>query len=105
MDGVARRKLTVTSTGPLVRSTSWNGVVAGDAVVVNSPKELRQKWIFVAHVTHRESGEEWIEVRGGREGEMKGRSFRPELIYPSHAKRGSQLRTPSLAEAPQLPLN
>ena len=60
--------------------------------------------MFVAHVRNEKSGEEWVEVRGGRVGEAKGRSFRPELIFPLAAKRGPHLDGLSLADAPQLPL-
>jgi hypothetical protein len=76
----------------------------GDPVAVNGPKERRQTWVFVAHVVNEVSGEEWVEVRGGRSGESKGRSFRPELIYPASARRGARLEGSSLSVAPQLPL-
>ena len=94
----------VTRHGHVVRSSRWNGVSAGDAVVVGAPKERRQHWVFVAHVVNESTNDEWVEVRGGRVGEAKGRSFRPEAIYPGSAKRGSRLVGMSLAEAPQLPL-
>lgn len=94
----------VTRRGNLVRSTHWHGVRAGDAVVVDGVKERRQHWVFVAHVHNEASNEEWIEVRGGRTGEAKSRSFRTELIYPSNAKRRSRVIGLSLANAPQLPL-
>ncbi|MGC1420484.1 MAG: hypothetical protein WA786_10255 [Acidimicrobiales bacterium] len=90
--------------GNLVRSTQWAGLRSGDVVVVDGVKERRQSWVFVAHVLNEATSEEWIDVRGGRVGEAKGRSFRPELIYPSGAKRGSRLVGLPLAVAPQLPL-
>ncbi len=71
----------------------------GDAVVVNSPKERRRNWTFVAHVLNEASGEEWVEVRGGRPGEAKGRAFLPDLIYPARARRGSRIEGLSLAKA------
>ena len=77
----------------------------GDAVVVDGVKERRQQWVFLAHVLNEDTGDEWIEVRGGRVGEAKGRSFRPELIYPIGAKRGARLVGLPLAFAPQLPMN
>lgn len=89
----------------VVRLRTWSGLVEGDPVVVNTPKESRQQWVFVAHGRNESSGEEWVEVRGGRPGEGRGRSFRPELIYPLGAKRGSRLTGQSLYDAPQLPLN
>ena len=76
----------------------------GDAVVVDGVKERRQHWVFLAHVLNEETGDEWVEVRGGRVGEAKGRSFRPELIYPAGARRGARLVGQSLAIAPQLPI-
>ena len=76
----------------------------GDPVVVDGVKERRQFWVFVAHVVNEATGDEWVEVRGGRVGEAKGRSFRPDVIYPGNAKRGSRLVGLSLADAPQLPI-
>jgi hypothetical protein len=72
-------------------------------VVVDGVKERRQSWVFVAHVTNTQTNEEWVEVRGGRSGEAKGRSFRPHVIFPSTAKKGSRIVGQSLVDAPQLP--
>ncbi len=63
-----------------------------------------QHWVFVAHVVNQDNGEEWVEVRGGRKGEMKGRSFAPDRIFPAHARRAARQVAASLAVAPQLPL-
>jgi hypothetical protein len=93
---------TVTRQGNLVRSTRWAGLRDGDPVVVDGVKERRQNWVFVAHVLNEATGDEWIDVRGGRTGESKGRSFRPDLIYPNGAKRGSRLVGLPLSRAPQL---
>lgn len=98
-----KRRPTTTRHGNTVRSTRWAGLVAGDAVVVDGPKERRQHWQFVAHVVNEATQDEWVEVRGGRTGESKGRAFRPELIYPASARRGSRLVGLPLAQAPQLP--
>jgi len=95
---------TVTRRGNLLRSNRWNGVRPGDAVLVADAKVRRQEWVFVAHVVNEGTGDEWVEVRGGRPGEAKGRSFRPEVIYPTSARRGSRLVGPSLATAPRLAL-
>jgi len=95
---------TETHQGNLIRSTQWAGVRTGDAVVVDGVKG-RQSWVFVAHVVNEVTSEEWVDVRGGRVGESKGRSFRPDLIYPSGAKKGSRLVGLPLALAPQLPLS
>ena len=97
-----RKRSEVTRRGNLVRSTRWHGVSEGDVVVVDGAKERRQHWVFVAHVVNESTNDEWVEVRGGRTGEAKGRSFRPELIYPIGSKKGSRLVGLSLAEAPQL---
>lgn len=99
-----RKRPVVTRQGNLVRSTNWAGVTAGEAVIVDGAKERRQSWVFVAHVRNELTNDEWIEVRGGRAGEAKGRSFRPELIYPSSAKKGARLRGLPLAVAPKLPI-
>jgi hypothetical protein len=99
-----KQRAEVTRHGHVVRTTRWNGVRAGDAVVVDGVKERRQHWVFVAHVVNEYTNDEWVEVRGGRVGEAKGRSFRPDVIYPGSAKKGSRLVGMSLAEAPQLPI-
>jgi hypothetical protein len=88
--------------GEITRSNAWHGVRAGDVVVVNTNKERRQNWAFVAHAHNVTTGDEWIEVRGGRRGESKGRSFRPDLIYPGSSRRGSRVVGLSLDLAPQL---
>lgn len=87
-----------------MRSTKWAGLVTGDVVAVDGAKERRQSWVFVAHVTNTQTDEEWVEVRGGRNGDMKGRSFRPELIFPIATKKGGRIEGQSFASAPQLPL-
>jgi hypothetical protein len=99
-----RKRVAVTRQGNLERSSRWAGVQAGDAVVVDGLKERRQQWVFVAHVRNVATQDEWVEVRGGRSGEAKGRSFRPELIYPGSAKKGSRLVGLPLCLAPQLPI-
>ena len=103
-NGSMRREETVTRHGHIVRSKEWHGVRSGDPVVVNAPKERRQQWTFVAHGLNEATGDEWVEVRGGRVGEMKGRSFRPEMIYPSCSRKGARVVGLSLATAPQLAL-
>ncbi|HEY5303573.1 MAG TPA: hypothetical protein VIJ86_05905 [Acidimicrobiales bacterium] len=99
-----KKRAVVTRQGHLLRSTKWAGLVTGDAVVVDGVKERRLSWVFVAHVTNAHTNEEWVEVRGGRNGEMKGRSFRPEMIFPVAAKKGGRIVGQSFASAPQLPL-
>jgi hypothetical protein len=104
-NGKVAKDKTVIRRGQIVRSSRWNGVRCGDPVVVNGLRERRQQWTFVAHVLNEATGEEWVEVRGGRVGESKGRSFRPDLIFPSGARRGSKVVGLSLARAPQLSLD
>ena len=99
-----KKRPTISRNVNLVRSTMWNGVSSGEPVVVDGVKERRQTWVFVAHVRNESSGEEWVEVRGGRRGEAKGRSFRPEMIFPAGSKRGSRLVGMSLYSAPRLPM-
>jgi hypothetical protein len=99
-----RREQIVTRHGQIVRSKEWHGVRYGDAVVVNGTKERRQQWVFVAHVLNEATGDEWVEVRGGRVGEMKGRSFLPEMIFPHGSRKGARVVGLSLATAPQLSL-
>jgi hypothetical protein len=103
-NGGMSKKPAVVRRGLIVRSSQWNGVREGDAVVVNSTKERRQRWTFVAHVVNEATGDEWVEVRGGRVGEAKGRSFRPDVIFPSESRKGSRIEGLSLARAPKLPL-
>ena len=93
----------VTHQGHLARSTKWAGLTTGDAVAVDGVKERRQSWVFVAHVTNTQTNEQWVEVRGGRNGEAKSRSFRTEMIFPLTAKKGGRIIGQSLADAPQLP--
>jgi hypothetical protein len=100
-----RRDNPVSRHGAIVRSKAWNGVRYGDVVVVNGPKERRQHWTFVAFAVNESTGEEWVEVRGGWTGESKGRSFRPEMIFPQGSRKGSQIVGLSLASAPQLALD
>jgi len=88
--------------GRLVRSSSWAGLSPGDPVDVAGTRLRSAHFEFVAHVRHAASGEEWIEVVGGRPGDRKLRSFRPEQVFPPKQKGRAQ--PASLAEAPRLPL-
>jgi hypothetical protein len=93
----------------LERSESWNGLRAGDPVVVSGIPVRGARWEFRAHVVNRHNGTESIEVVGGRPGDRTVRSFSVERIYAT-TKKGSKGRSgrtvagqPSLVEAPQLP--
>ncbi|MBU6496170.1 MAG: hypothetical protein KGR42_07160 [Acidobacteria bacterium] len=96
------RRIT-THQGHLVRSTQWSGISTGDEVLVDIDRGRQRHWVFVAHVVNSKTGDEWVEVRGGRPGELKGRAFRPEQIFPVGAERKGRLVGPSLLDAPQLP--
>lgn len=90
----------------LRRSSSWAGLRAGDPVTVRDTRLRAASWEFVAQVENLTTGERWIEVVGGRRGDRKLRSFRPEQVYPVTSRSGRSGRSapPSLADAPQLPL-
>jgi hypothetical protein len=81
----------------------------GDAVEVQGVKMRSATWKFVAHVRNTQSGAEWIEVVGGRDGDRTLRSFLPEQVFPPGTRkasgrgRGTASAQASLAEAPQLP--
>ena len=85
----------------LVRSATWAGLQRGDPVAITGSSR-RATWAFVAHVRNRGTGDEWVEVVGGRAGEHMVRSFPPDQVFPPGNRPGST--TASLADAPQLPL-
>jgi len=85
----------------LQRRPRWAGLVPGDPVQVTGTRIRGATWSFVAYVCNTTSGEEWIEVVGGRTGDRKVRSFRPDQLYAVSARPGHD---PSLADAPGLPL-
>jgi hypothetical protein len=111
---VTRRKKVavaeVGTRGQLRRSTTWAGLKRGDPVDVTGTRLRRATWAFVAHVTNLETGEEWVEVVGGRSGDRSVRSFHPSQLFPprptTSGGRGTRAapRRPSFADAPQLPL-
>ena len=85
----------------LQRSVRWAGLRPGDPVLVEGTRLRGASWSFVAHVANVETGEEWVEVVGGRSGDRAVRSFRPDQLYAPSSRPG---RDPSLADAPGLPL-
>lgn len=87
----------------LVRSPRWAGLQPGSPVVVTGTRLRSASWEFVAHVRNVRTGDEWVEVVGGRRGDRSVRSFRPEQVFPVTG-RGSRETGPSLADAPQLSL-
>ncbi len=89
----------------LERAERWAGLRRGDPVRVAGVKMRGATWTFLAHVRNATSGEEWVEVVGGRSGDRTMRSFAPSQVYPpGTAKGGKGANRPSLADAPGLPL-
>lgn len=84
----------------LKRTKTWAGLRAGDPVEVDDARAKRGSFEFVALVENLASGESWVEVVGGKKGDRKLWSFRPEQIFaPGSRKKGQ-----SLDVEPQLPL-
>ena len=107
----AVRRAALEASDHLERSEAWNGLRAGDRVVVSGLAARGAEWRFRAHVLNRHNETESIEVVGGRPGENKIRSFGPERIFAVTKRRGARpggrnatSGELSLAEAPQLPL-
>ncbi|HVC15044.1 MAG TPA: hypothetical protein VND62_09320 [Acidimicrobiales bacterium] len=102
----------------LERTTEWSGVRAGDPVEVAGLRARSASWTFLAHVRNVRTGEEWVEVVGGRPGSRAVRSFRSEQILPpsarpargtgraggSRAGRAGRAPAAPLADAPRLPI-
>ena len=88
----------------LQRQSTWAGLRSGDAVEVSGTRLRSAKWEFVAHVRNVVTGDEWVDVVGGRSGDRMLRSFSPERVFaPANQLKRHGPRS-SLAEAPQLPL-
>ena len=85
--------------GEVVRHATWAGLRAGDRVEIDDPRARRGSFEFVAYVVHSGSGASWVEVVGGKRGDRKLWSFKPELVFAP----GTRGRGPSLDEAPRLP--
>jgi hypothetical protein len=88
----------------LRHASTWAGLHRGDAVEVTDTRLRSAKWEFIAHVRNVVTGDEWIEVVGGRSGDRKLRSFRPERVFAPAPKKRSAGPRSSLADAPRLPL-
>ena len=84
----------------LRRTARWSGLSAGDRVEVDDHRAARATFEFVALVENLATGDSWVEVVGGKRGDRKLWSFRPEQIYAPGAKG----RGPSLASEPRLDL-
>lgn len=92
------------SSGNLRRESAWAGVRRGDEVEVAGTRLRSAKWEFIAHVRNIATGDEWIEVVGGRIGDRKVRSFSPDRVFAPAGRHGRPAPRSSLAEAPRLPL-
>jgi hypothetical protein len=90
--------------GNLRRESAWAGVRRGDAVEVADTRLRSAKWEFIAHVRNIATGDEWIEVVGGRSGDRKLRSFPPERVFAPAGRHRRPGPRSSLADAPRLPL-
>jgi hypothetical protein len=90
--------------GNLIRTADWAGVTKGDVVEVSDTRLRSATWRFVAHVRNVVTGDEWIEVVGGRPGDSSLRSFPVSRVFAPTTKGKGKPRAP-LAEAPRLPLD
>jgi len=88
----------------LHRSPTWAGLCKGDTVEVTGTRLRTAKWEFVAHVCNVVTGDEWVEVVGGRSGDRKLRSFHPQRVFAPTKKKGKRSSRASLADEPRLPL-
>jgi len=92
-------------TAKLQRVSEWAGVSKGETVEIAETGMRSATWEFVAHVRNVATGDEWIEVVGGRPGGRSLRSFPPSRVF-APTKKGRRGGPPvSLADAPQLPLD
>lgn len=96
--------------GPVLeRSSTWAGLRKGDPVAVSGTRLRSAQWEFVAHVRNATTGEEWVEVVGGRPGDRALRSFRTEQVLPPPGRsKGKKTgrnsgSAPPFAVAPRLP--
>lgn len=90
-------------TGNLERVRVWAGLRPGDPVDVRDTGKRAATWTFVAFVRNVRSGEEWVEVVGGRPGERTTRTFPPARVFPPAAGTRRSAAA-SFADAPRLPL-
>ena len=102
---VPRRRAVATTDAPahLERRTSWAGLAEGDPVDVLDDRERGASWRFAAHVTNLATAATWVEVIGGRRGDERRRSFRPDQLYPHRTVRAGVATAASLDDAPKLP--
>jgi hypothetical protein len=89
---------------------TWNGLHAGDPVMISGVKLRGATWEFRAHIVNERNGTESVEVVGGRPGDRKLRSFEPSRVFAVSGRATGSNRSEkdfterlSLADAPQLP--
>ena len=108
---MAKRKRVRTPSAPenpsgnLRRENSWAGVRRGDAVEVADTRLRSAKWEFIAFVRNIATGDVWVEVVGGRDGDRKVRSFPPDRVFAPVGRHSRSGPRQSLADAPRLPLD
>ncbi len=88
----------------LERTAEWSGVRSGDPVEVAGDRARSAAWSFLAHVRNLRTGEEWVEVVGGRSGSRAVRSFRPDQIFAPSPRAGRRAPRAPLSDEPRLPL-
>jgi hypothetical protein len=88
----------------LERTATWAGVSEGEPVDVLDDRERGASWRFAAHVVNRSTGEAWVEVVGGRQGDQRRRSFRLDQVYPHRSLRSGVATKAPLHDAPRLPI-
>ena len=99
-----RRPVPPPPAGPthLERVDTWSGLRQDDAVDVLDDRAPGATWRFASFVTNVESGDAWVEVVGGRDGERRRRSFRPDQLYPQGSIRAGVPTAASLSSQPRL---
>jgi hypothetical protein len=101
----SRPKALDDSLNKLQRASTWAGLQRGDRVEITDTRLRSATWEFVAHVRNVASGEEWIEVVGGKGRDRHLRSFRPERVFAPARKGKKAGQRSSLADAPRLPFD
>jgi hypothetical protein len=106
------KRVALEASGHLDRAEAWNGLRAGDPVIVAGLHLRGATWEFRAYIRNQHNGTESVEVIGGRPGDRKIRSFGPERIFAVNGTTRTSGRADraiagqlSLADAPQLPLD
>ena len=94
-----QKEMSETGASHNVRQSTWSGLRAGDRVEIDDPRARRGVFEFVAFVQNSATKASWVEVVGGKRGDRKLWSFRPDQVFAP----GDKGKGPSLEEAPRLP--